>query len=280
MPLSIDNPGRLAPDRLDAFNRLCERVRRPGVDAEYDALKASRKGRIISVDTARFLAPEFATWSGRIRHTPSTATPAGAYAHDRLMRALARTKTPEKRLLITAGGAGSGKTSQLRDSATTAGLVFDNQFKNHARARTILLLALERGWEIEVVYVHRPFPDVVRAVIERSQRTGRWNKLSELPAMHVQAQGTILKLWQEFRGRVAVHAIYNAQAGVAEQTPGSRVLFKTLRQNGTYHLRDDEKTRAIIPKVLDQAIQERLVSFEVARILAQGLKGWNAEQRR
>lgn len=274
MPIRIDKPPNLAPDRRGVFDRLSRRVSASGADAAYDALKGAHRGRVISVDVARFLVPEFQSWSGRVRHTPSTGSPAGAYAHDRLLRELARTRSGAQRLLITAGGAGSGKTSQLRGLPQIAGLVFDNQFKDLDRARTILRLAIRHKWDTEVVYVHRPFADVVRAVIERSQRTGRWNNLSELARMHAQAQRTLLAVWQEFGSRVNIHAIYNAQQGAGDLPPGSRVLLKHLRPGARYHVSEDEKAHAIIPGILDQAIDEGIVCVQVARIIAQRLRGW------
>jgi hypothetical protein len=277
MGFRIESPGKLAADRRGVFDRLSERLSSPGADAAYNALPAAKKGKIISVDTARFLAPEFRSWSGRIRHTPSTGNPAGAYAHDRMVRELARERTGTKRLLITAGGAGSGKTSQLKAQTSIADLVFDNQFKDLSRAREILRLAVKHGWTTEVVYVHRPFADVVRAVIDRCQRSGRWNALAELPAAHAQAQRTIVSLWQEFRETVNLHAIYNASEGMATQPLASRVLFRALREGGVYYLQDDEKTHSIISKTLQQALAEGIVCREVARIIAQGVR-WKSRE--
>jgi hypothetical protein len=272
MAIRIDSPGKLAADRRGVFDRLSTWVSDPGADAAYDALPASKKGRIVSVDTARLLAPEFRSWSGRIRHTPSTGSPAGAYAHDRMMRELARPRTGSKRLLITAGGAGSGKTSQLKAQTSIAELVFDNQFKNLARARQILSLAVKHGWETDVVYVHRPFGDVVRAVIERSQRTGRWNALAELPDAHAEAQRTVVALWREFRMHANISAIYNASAGHAQQEPGSRIAIRSLGKGGSYHFGPHEEARQVIAKVLQASLAEGIVCLEVASIIAQGVR--------
>lgn len=268
----IEDPGRLDPDRRGVFERLSRQVAHSSADSLYDAIPAAKKGKIVSVDVARFLVPEFRTWSGRVRHTPSTANPAGAYAHDRLIRELARSRRGARRLLITAGGAGSGKTSQLRSQTSIADLVFDNQFKDPARARQILRLAIANGWETEVVYVHRPFADVVRAVIDRSQRTGRWNFLAELPAAHAQAQRTLFTIRDEFRSTAHIHAIYNASEGMGDLPPGTRIPLDTLRPDGRYHLAEDEKNRSIIPEVLNQTIEEGIVCIQIARIIAKGLR--------
>lgn len=279
MPLRIDDPGRLDTDQRMVFDGLVARVTNPHADRDYDRLQGTGGGRVISVDLARFLAPEFRTWSGRLRHTLSTASPAGAYAHDRLSRSLRSHPGPRKRLIITAGGAGSGKTTQLSGHTSLADLVFDNQLRNHARAREVLVTARLHGWEVEVVYVHRPFHDVVRAVIDRSQRTGRWNSLKELPRTHADAQRTILRLWSEFRDGVHIDAIYNASKGQAEQAPGSRVLFRNLRLGGAYHLQENEATTQVIHRVLDQALSQGIVCRQLARLIAGGT-GWRPKRPR
>ncbi len=278
MAFRIENPGKLAADRRGVFDRLSERLSMFGADAAYNALPAAKKGKIISVDTARFLAPEFRSWSGRIRHTPSTGNPAGAYAHDRMLRELSRERTGTKRLLITAGGAGSGKTSQLAGLTAVADLVFDNQFKDFVRARTLLRASLQHGWKPEVVYVYRPLQDAVRAVIDRSQRTGRWNLLAELPGAYAAAQTTLLQLSQEFGGQINIHAIYNASQGQGTQASGSRVLLSDFRAGSRYHVTEHEKNCKEITGILDKAISEGIVCLEVARIIAQGLP-WQGRRK-
>lgn len=128
--------------------------------------------------------------------------------------------------------------------------------------------------------MHRPFPDVVRAVIERSQRTGRWNRLRELLDTHRQAQATILSLWREYRRSVYFHAQFNASQAAAphhQPKPGSTVRFHTLLPNNPYHLDNDEETRQVIPKILSQAIREGVVCYELARIIGKGVRGWKGQ---
>jgi hypothetical protein len=271
MPIRVDPPEHLEPDQRGVFDRLVNIVSSPGADRAYDGLEGAKRGKIISVDVARLLAPEFASWDGRLRHTPSTANPAGAYAHNRLTRELARRRRARKRLLITAGGAGSGKTSMLKGQTAVFDLVFDNQLRNLARARSLLLAALRHGWEVEVVYVHRPFEDVIRAVIDRSQRTGRWNRLADLPGAHIESQRTVVALRREFRGRAWVHATYNASPGAGDRSPASIVLIRELAPGGRYHLSDAKSLLKTIPPVLEKAKAEGIVSAQVAALVAEGL---------
>lgn len=274
MPFTIERPDSLGQDQWGVFERLTKRVRSPAVDARYNALDGAKGGKVVSVDVARLLAPEFGSWDGRLRHTPATANPAGAYAHDRMRRELATRRSSAKRLLITAGGGGSGKTSLLSGITRVTDLVFDNQFRNLNRAREILRIALRHKWQVEIVYVHRPFEDVVLAVIERSQRTGRWNRLADLPGAHVEAQRTIVKLWLEFRFRVWVHAVYNAASGRGDRPAGSRVAIRDLHSGGRYHHRNGDELRKTIPSILETAIQRHRVCEEVAQIIGAGLPGW------
>lgn len=72
--------------------------------------------------------------------------------------------------------------------------MFDNQMLRADRGRELPVLAAENRWKTQVVYVHRPFELVVRGVIARSVRTGRWNRLADLPTIHTQAQDTFWSL--------------------------------------------------------------------------------------
>lgn len=263
-------PKHLEADQRGVFRRLDQLLRAPGADGRYDRLKETSGGRIISADVARLIVPEFQSWEGRLRHTPATGQPAGAYAHQRVLRALAQ-PVAVRRLLITAGGAGSGKTTLLKDKASRFDSVFDNQYKDYERARQVLDLALSHGWDVMVIYVHRPWRDVVRAVIERSQRTGRWNNLAELPRMHIEAQQTIRKLQGKYASRVAFRAIYNVSEGQGRQPRGSRVYFRDFKQGRPYHRSNAQSLLHVIPQVVDEAISRHVVCEQVAAIITKGL---------
>ena len=266
MAVKGKTPESMPADMRGVYQRLAKLVSSPKADGLYNGLSQSRSGKIISADVARLLAPEFRTWSGRVRHTPATGAPAGAYAHDRLMREL-QDRGGRRTLLITAGGAGAGKTSQLRAQTAIADLIFDNQLREVSRAREILKTALRHDWQVEIVYVHRPFADVVRAVIERSQRTGRWNWLYELPAAHIEAQRTVVTLWREFGDSTPVDAIYNASNGFEQQPAGSRIDIQELDPGGRYHYADGKELAKHVASILKAAVREGAVCKEVARII-------------
>jgi len=278
--LTIHEPGRLASDQRAVFDRLKAILSGDGADKRYNAIPESRKGKLISVDVARLVSPEFQTWDAKVRHTPSTVNPAGAYAHDRLLRELTKSRAGTKRLVVTAGGAGSGKTSllALTTDPVQADLIFDNQLRDFARAKEILLAAAKHGWETEFWYVHRPFADTVRAVIERSQRTGRWNMLADLPRTHIEAQSTIVRLRREFYETPGIkfRAQYNASAaaeGSASQPAphpqrGSRVFFRDLKEGGPYHLASEKPLLQMIPAILARAIKDGLICEELAALIA------------
>lgn len=277
MAISIDRaPQALAADQRLVFERLSNLVRNTRLaDAAYDRLPAAKSGRFISVDVARYLANEFRSWDGRIRHTPSTGIPAGAYAHDRLLREIAARKPSESRpvLLITAGGAGSGKTTLLKESVQRATLTFDNQLRNYERGSAILDAALSAGWKVQVKYVHRPFQDVVQGVLERSQRTGRWNSLAELAASHFEAQQTVIRLRKRFLNRVQFRAIYNvSDAFAGDRERGARVFFFELAASGCYHIPNASTLQGQVPQVVKACVKEGRVCEQVARlVLRQGL---------
>jgi len=161
----------------------------------------------------------------------------------------------------------------LGEVAKAADLVFDNQFRDVERARQILETALRSNWLVNVVYVHRPLLDVSLAVIERSQRTGRWNSLASLFKMHCSAQSAILSLRGEFLQKgVTFVAKFNVSERAANTTPfqhkkGDRVLFKELKPEGRYHLGNAEEAGKKIAQVLQTAIQNNTICREVAEII-------------
>jgi len=73
----------IAPDQSAVEQRLIDLVQDTArADAAFNAIPDTEGGRIVGTDVARFLAPEYATREGRLRHTISTAKPASAYADD------------------------------------------------------------------------------------------------------------------------------------------------------------------------------------------------------
>lgn len=271
MPMSIQPPSDLLPDQLGVFRRLSRVVRSADADSLYDRLAKAESGRVVSVDVARYLVPEFNSWDGRVRHTSSTAAPAGAFAHHRILQELKNPHRERRRLLVTAGGAGSGKTSLLEKQTSVADLVFDNQFLHLHRSRQILNAAVRNRWHVRVIYVHRPFEDVISAVIERSQRTGRWNALRDLARAHIQAQRTIIALRSEFRRDVVFQAQYNATEGRGDRETGARVYFWELDKGGPYHLAHRETTNQKIRVALKEAIEQGVICLELAKIIGEGV---------
>ncbi|MEZ6233958.1 MAG: hypothetical protein R3B68_07190 [Phycisphaerales bacterium] len=251
-------PG-LEPDQAEVHARLCDLVLdAPRADEAYDAIPESRSARIISVDIARYLIPEFRDRLFRIRHTPSTATPAGAYAHNRMLRTLTRgTTTPDGVVVFLAGGAGSGKTTSLASTADVVELAFDNQMLNPDRARVLLDAAADNGWQGVVTYVHRPFPLVVDGVIRRSVETGRWNRLHELPAMHMRAQQTFWELSSEYRTNPAVSWGVLENLGTPSSPTDVRPLSPlALRPGEPRRYQDVQSLRKVVDEQVRLAIQE------------------------
>lgn len=263
-------PPGLERDQAFVFREMSGLVRDSDrADRAYDALVKTKNGLLISADIARHLAPEFRSWSGRVRHTPSTSSPAGAYAHDRILRELARPRG-RSRLLITAGGPGSGKSTALRKGGIGAAeLVFDNQFKDLPRAREILESALKHRWEVIVRYAHRNFKEVPRAVLERSQRTGRWNRIDELPKMHLQAIRAFGALRGEYKHcGVFFQAFENS--GSSPQAVRAIMLTALIYLANESYDEINHERKAQCKKAIEKSLADGEICKELAEIVSGG----------
>lgn len=227
-------------DRLGALLSDVERA-----DAAYAALPETEGGRVVSTDAARLLAPEFAgSVEGRLLHTPSTSEPTGRFTRGYLLRALDRFKPPDRpgRLYMTAGGAGSGKSTSIRYALRHgADLVYDNQMRNPDEAERAIRAALDRGWHVSVNFVDTPLPEVLRRVIGRS-REGRWNSLPDLLEAHRQARAAIAEVGRRFTNEPRVEfAIIDGMTSEATEVTGSELAEGRVRQ----YTETDDHTAAI-----------------------------------
>ena len=170
-------------------------------DAAYNKIPESQGGKIVNTDLARELMPEYADKNTRAEYQSATSGPAREYARDRILRDLER--TPERadgeprRLLVTAGGAGSGKTTTLKGMINAADLVFDSQLRSAERAAELIEAAKAKGWRVMVSYVGRPIREAVRGAVDRA--TTELRSVTDIAGKHAEARRAMVELAARYK---------------------------------------------------------------------------------
>lgn len=210
--------------------RLGETLKTPEATEQYNALPGARGGRLLNVDEARFLAPEYAAnKEGRTLHTLSTQRPSAAWIERRYQELLAKPATGFVRFM--AGGGGSGKSFFLdqREEAGAAEIIFDGVMANFNKAVARIDAALASGRPVVISYVHRDAQAAARGVAARFDETGRWVPSQVLAEDHVNAQDTVIALAEHYKDNPGVDIEIFDNRG----TPGVLTLDKLsdLRYN-------------------------------------------------
>ncbi len=284
-PLAMQGPARPDPASLDApepggeggvYPGPLRIARRPGLtaeqrgveeelvhivqdaaraDAQYDALPFTRGGRLLSMDHARYLSPQYATAAQRLVNTPATRNAAAAYVKNRLRRALEK-GPPGSRLLLGSGGPGSGKTTliaRLLDGEwegrfANATLVFDCTLSHLGASSRTLDVFLAHGWAVDVVHVYRPYSGAVRGVLDRAGKEGRYVGLGpgrSMSSISHASQDVFYKLHEAYGARASFF-VFSAS------TPGRvirQLAVESIGPQGS-HRHEPEQLVAIENRVI------------------------------
>jgi hypothetical protein len=205
-PIAYARTDALAPDQRVVEDELDSIIQtRP--DGRYDALTDALGGRLLNTDIARDLSPVYRVMSKRLRHAASTLAPAKAYTVDRLARELMRSRSEPadspKRLLVAAGSAGSGKSFTMSRLAAVgeAEVVWDTQLLDPSLALEVINRADAWQWQTTVVYIHRPFDEVVEAIVRRCVQTGRPVTMRNAIEHRLAAQRSLRTLVEHYRSK-------------------------------------------------------------------------------
>jgi hypothetical protein len=185
-----------------------------GVDRaihEYALLPESDGGRVLNTDVARELSADY-----RADRTRSAAVhePASWLVKEMYRRALAEQpkRGQESRVVFTAGGTGSGKTTAISllaaaaDVVRTAQIVYDTNLNTLQSAITKIDQAIQAGKEVEIFYVARdPVQALAAGALPRAMRMGRTVPLIEHARTHVGSIKTIRGLAEHYEGDPRVH---------------------------------------------------------------------------
>jgi hypothetical protein len=179
----------------------------------------SQGGKILNVDFARELSPEYAadrTRSAEV-HEPASEFVKRMYA-DRLAEEPQEGELPL--VTFTAGGTGAGKTTSIKnipevhDLAQQSQIVYDTNMSNFDSSTTKIDQALDANKGVHVVYVYRdPEEALVKGALPRAERMGRTVPIEEHAKTHAGSFETIRRLQEHYadNGRVKFSIIDNSR---------------------------------------------------------------------
>jgi hypothetical protein len=170
--------------------------------SEYAALPETKGGKVISVDEARELSPDYREDRSRSAevHEPASALAKRMYA-DRLKL------TPEEAggevVMFTAGGTGAGKTTALRDAGfdvDSPHTVYDTNMNGYESSKTKIEQALAAGRPVEIVFVYRdPLESLTGGALPRAERMGRTVTAEAHAETHNNALPSVIRLAEDYK---------------------------------------------------------------------------------
>lgn len=202
--------------------RLTAKLSTREAEAEYNALKDTRGGKVLSVDAARELSPDYLknrTLSADV-HEPASAFIKRQYAK-KLAEAPKAGEEPE--VIFNAGGTGAGKTTGLdllAGEADRAQIIYDTNMDSYGSSVTKIEQALKAGKAVKILYTFRdPLEALREGALTRAMRqegtfgSGRTVPLESHIKTHKGSRATVEKLIEKYQGdeRVQIRVIDNSR---------------------------------------------------------------------
>lgn len=174
----------------------------PG-EGTSDLKTALQRGALtISADDMRDLFPQYSkSAASRSTHSDSVHEAVTAMAQELYERALAiEDPRGRNKVLFTAGGVASGKTTAIRKikpvqrAARAAQIVYDSTLRRFASAKRRIGQALKASKSVGVVYIFTPIEKSAKWLVRRAVKTGRVVPAFAAARSHWQSQLTFLRL--------------------------------------------------------------------------------------
>lgn len=208
--------GLLRPEQSAIEDRFAHELAADyeGAKGRYAALEDSRGGKVLNVDTARELSPDYLqdrTQSQAV-HEPSSWFIKRLYA-EKLAEAPKAGEEPK--VLFTAGGTGAGKSTAIREAlgegAENAQIVYDTNMNGYESAVRKIEQAKAAGKKVEIAHVYRdPIESLTAGALKRAVRqerefgTGRTVPLEEHLKTHAGSAETVRALYERYKDDPAV----------------------------------------------------------------------------
>jgi hypothetical protein len=192
----------------------------------------AKYGKEISTDNVKELSPDYApggmdvenpvTNAARTKWGEAVFLPARAFSRELYRRALNR-ETPShqrRQVIFTAGGAGVGKTTSIRQlpriaqAVEAAEIIYDTTLSESKSATERIHEALSAGRTVSIVFVYRdPIDALIRGVFPRAKATGRIPTLGGFLNTYLGAIETLFRIAAAYKNdaRVAIAVIDNSR---------------------------------------------------------------------
>lgn len=244
--------------------------------AEYSKL-TNRKGenetaggKILNTDLVRELSPDYR--NDRAHLSPAVHEPASEFTKMMYAKKLAEPPVSNT-VMFTAGGAGAGKSSGIKDVPTLQGMqdmadvIYDTNMNKFNSAKEKIDQALASGRDVQIAYVARdPVEALVQGALPRAMGSagGRTVPLSEHVKTHVGAARTMEQIADHYRNdpRVQIHYIDNRNG------------------RGGARLADESLTRQLdftnLEARLQTALKEEYDAGRISTAVYEGTRGSNS----
>jgi len=232
--VSVTRISCLSPEAQVVESRTIELVGE-GLDRLIEQYR-ERFGVVVATDLARELFPDYtASLKSRLRFALAVQRSAAHVVDAVYERILSAPVIGDA--LFTAGGTGAGKTTAIRTSSKTSGLiskaaiVYDSNFNSLASARAKVTLALEAGLRAIVIFVHRhPVEAYLQGVLPRALVEGRTVSIEGHLRMHRDALKTFLRCQRAFADNSqAAFLVLNNTGHEAEAFPSDIAYLKSVQ---------------------------------------------------
>jgi len=238
---------------------------------EAIARYVERYGKEINTDNVRELSSDYApggmdaedsvTVAARTRWGDAVHEPASALTREIFRRALTKGSAPDRRkqVVFTAGGAGVGKTTSIRNVADlvhaveAAEIVYDTILSSFRSSVERITQALDAGHMVSIIFVYRdPIDSFVGGMLPRAKTIGRTLPLEIFLNSHMGAIESFPRIVEKYKDdhRVAIAVIDNSR-GAGDGTVANLEFVKNMARK---YSREDLKAKLL--RALEDAYEE------------------------